>query len=178
MDERAHGVKVQVCTILLVTTFVVLFEMAIYLVGVVPTARQALDSILRRSGTKRTGLNVALDGWLALAEERERPLVQANNQACVFRGLVIAATLMVMLVGIFYHFPDFREVRLGGMWRDVVLSVVLIAVFQVNFFFMGRQWLYPSGEQYIEDVVKQYREDAVADGSEPKAEPRLRRLWT
>lgn len=177
--DNKHAVKLQVCTILLVTGLVVLFEIAIYVKGVVPTAQKALSGMLWGvAGTKRTPLTQGLDGWLELLEARERPLVEANNSACLQRGAFVVLLPLLLFGLMFYHYRDLRQTPLGGVWRDTGISVVLIVVLQISFFMMGMRWMYPSASEYVYEVAKQYRAEVVADGdAEPVADERMRQLW-
>lgn len=174
-------VKLQVVSVLLVTAFVVAFELAIYLNGVVPIARSSLRSLLHgAAGVRRTNGVVAVDAALSLLEQRERRLVRTNNGAAVLRGVLIVVAPVLLVVLLFLSSARLRDAPLGHVLADVGCTVLLLGAFQGCFFMLGQQWAYPSVREMVAAITKQYREDCAADGEpdDPVVDPRIRQLYT
>ena len=181
---HAHAVKLQLCALLLVTGIMVFFELLIYLYGVVPFAQRGLRSMIedgqRSNAEGPTNAVRSIDSVLAVGEERERPLVAANNSRSVLYGLIITVVPLLIVVMLFLGHARMRtEAKLDGVLRDVVLSVSLILMFQISFFVMGQQWVYPSMKTIVHAVTQDYRTAAVAmdRGAEPAIVPEIRALW-
>lgn len=164
--ENPPRVWLQVTSILLVTSIVVAIELCLYLYAVVPAARKGLRTIMQPSTKPDAGDGDTVparpfDVPLALAAEREAPLVTANNDACVLHGLLIAVVPLVLLVILFLSSRRLRAAPLGGTLIDVAMSVGMIAAFQLTFMFMGQQWSYPSMNFMIRTITDAYRTAAT-----------------
>ena len=175
------AVKRQVVTLCLVTAFVVAFELALYLFGVVPMAQEAVRGMLHRAsaerGVRRSHAAVTADAWLALGDLRERRLIEANNAAARLRGVLIVLAPLLIVVILFLSSRPLRESPLHHVYLEVGLTVLVLSLFQVAFFRLGQRWEYPTEREMVHRIAEQYRADCAADGdSAPRADPRIAAL--
>jgi hypothetical protein len=168
MRLHKNDVLLQVVSLLLVTAFVVSFEMVLYVFGVVPAAKAAIQELLHgKLGVRPTNGLALVDVWLGVYEVRERKLVEANNAGACLRGLLIACTPLLLVIGIFLGNQQLRAEPMPHTLLDLAVTIPMLVAFQVTFFFMGLRWLYPDQQEIISEITDQYQLDKTTDGIQP-----------
>lgn len=166
MTLDKNDVQLQVVSVLLVTAFVVGFEMVLYFFGVVPSAKAALQGMLHGIlGVRPTNAAALADVWLGVCEIREQKLVQANNSAACLHGVLIAGTPLLLVVGIFLANRQLQTVPIPHTLLDLALTIPLLVAFQITFFMMGLRWSYPNNHEIIGEITDQYQMNKDIDGT-------------
>lgn len=132
-----------------------------------------------KAGVKRTkGTCVTLDGLLAMWERREHRLIKENNGACTLRGILIAVVPWLLVLIVFLSSRKLRESKLSHMYLEILITVFFVVAFQVSFFLMGLRWSYPTGDEMMTFVTRQYVKEATEDngGQPPRRDERVSRL--
>ena len=160
MTLDKNDVQLQVVSVLLVTAFVVGFEMLLYLFGVVPFAKAAIQKLLHGViRVRSTNATALVDVWLGVCEVREQELVQANNSGACLHGVLIAGTPLLVVVGMFLANRQLQSVPMPHSLLEIALTIPLLVAFQVTFFFMGLRWSYPSNQEIMGEITDQYQKD-------------------
>lgn len=164
MTLNKNDALLQVVSILLVTSFLVGFELLLYVFGVVPYAKVAIQDLLHGiSGVRPTNAVALADVWLGVGEVRERKMVEANNSSACLRGLLIAGTPLLLVIGIFLANRTLQTEPMPHTFMDLAVTIPLLVAFQVTFFFMGLRWSYPTNIEIIGAITDQYEMNAEAD---------------
>ena len=154
----------QVVSILLVIAFVVCFELFLYVFGVVPSAKSAIQELLHGVlGVRQTNAVALADVWLGVCEVRERQMIETNNSAACLRGLLIAGTPLLVVVCMFLSDRRLQTDPMPHTLLDLAVTIPLLIAFQVTFFYMGLRWSYPTEQEIMGAITDQYQTDIEAD---------------
>jgi hypothetical protein len=153
-----------VVSVLLVTAFIVGFEMLLYVFGVVPFAKSAIQQLLHGGlGVRPTNAAALVDVWLGICEVREGELVRANNSGACLRGVLIAITPVLIVVAMFLANHQLQTIPMPHTLLDLAVTIPLLVAFQITFFLMGLRWSYPTKHEIMSEITDQYQMGKGAD---------------
>ena len=152
--------KKQVVAVALIATIITVFEAILFFAIVSPQVKGQLHWMLRQDQKILQGdplVQALARCMMVVAHDREERLVNHNNRGAILHAALVATLPVVLIVAMWVSSAPLRQARWKPILIDVFVTVLCIGLFQIAFYFFGKNWRYASLDGMMADVCGEYK---------------------
>lgn len=177
-DGGAHR---QLLALFLVATLLMAFELGFFVRIVLPQVRSGLAEMLRNIREKKLAELIdkenpatkSVTAVLGVLHEREQEHIKFTNRTAMINGCLLVVLAAILSATVLGASQRVRNEPKKHVFIDIGFTFLLLAMFQVVFYYYGQRWVYTSDAEHLVNVMNAYEKDGDATANLQAQAPEL-----